>query len=101
MKVTLLTLVTLGALVGVGASLGASPPVVAKTLAVGQMKATTIHATTGAAILTEITIAPGGSFGWHEHGSPVAVIVKSGTLTVLDPTIDGCKPFKVTKGAAF
>ena len=44
---------------------------------------------------------PGGSFGWHTHGAPVAVVVKSGTLTVFDPSVDGCKPFTVSKGKAF
>ena len=65
------------------------------------MPATTIHTKAGAMVLNAITIQPGGSFGWHTHGAPVAVVVKSGTLTVFDPSVGGCKPFKVSKGKAF
>ena len=101
MRTKVLALSALGALVAAASSLGSSPPVKAKALAVGQMKATTIQAQTGAAILTRITLPPGSSFGWHEHGAPVAVIVKSGKLTVLDPAIGDCKPFSVGTGSAF
>jgi quercetin dioxygenase-like cupin family protein len=52
-------------------------------------------------ILDSITVNPGGNFGWHTHGSPVAVVVTSGTLTVFDPSVNGCAPFKVSKGQSF
>jgi quercetin dioxygenase-like cupin family protein len=52
-------------------------------------------------VLTSIRVAPGGSFGWHEHGSPVAVVVTGGTLTVFDPAVANCTPFKVSKGQSF
>ncbi|GAB2612815.1 hypothetical protein GCM10027168_51890 [Streptomyces capparidis] len=32
-------------------------------------------------VFREITIAPGGSTGWHYHDGPVIVVVRSGTLT--------------------
>ena len=79
----------------------AQNPIVAKPVAVGTMQATTIHATKGSMVLESIKIAPGGSFGWHTHGSPVAVVVTSGTLTVFDPSVNNCSPFKVSKGASF
>lgn len=101
MKTKVLALSALAALVGAASSLGGSAPVTAATLAVGKMNATTIHAQAGTAILSRITMLPGSTFGWHEHGAPVAVVVKSGTLTVLDPSIQGCKPFSVGAGAAF
>ena len=82
-------------------SLGSDAPVFAKALAVGTMKPTTIHATAGAMILDAITIKHGGSFGWHTHSSPVAVVVTGGTLTVLDPSVANCAPFKVSKGQSF
>jgi quercetin dioxygenase-like cupin family protein len=87
----------------VPASFGAvgGAPIVASPLAVGKMKATTIHATTGSMILESIKIAPGGSFGWHTHGAAVAVVVTGGTLTVFDPSVGSCKPFKVSKGQSF
>src|SRR3954453_10166604 len=82
-------------------SLAGDTPIVAKPIAAGQMQATTIHATKGAMLLESITVAPGGSFGWHTHGAPVAVVVAAGTLTVFDPTVQTCKPFKVSKGQSF
>jgi hypothetical protein len=30
----------------------------------------------------QVTIAPGGTFGWHSHPGPSLVIVRSGTLSV-------------------
>jgi len=104
MKGTLLGLAALvaAALVGAGPSAGAGTPIVAKTLAAGTIAApVTVKATAGAMALVSIRIAPGGNFGWHEHGSPVAVVVTSGTLTVFDPTVTNCKPFKVSKGQSF
>jgi len=73
----------------------------ATPLAVGAIHATTFHVKTGGAVLETYTVAPGGSFGWHEHNAPVAVIVAQGTLTVRDPSIAKCAPFKVTKGMSF
>ena len=104
MKFSLLALVALlGALALVPSSFGGTgaAPIVASPLAVGKMTATTIHATTGSMILESIKIAPGGSFGWHTHGAAVAVVVTGGTLTVFDPTVGSCKPFKVSKGQSF
>lgn len=101
MKVKLLGAAVVCALVAAAPSLGGDAPIVARALAVGQMQATTIHVKAGAAILDQITIKPGGSFGWHTHGAAVAVIVAKGTLTVFDPSVQNCAPFKVSKGASF
>ena len=101
MKIKLLGLVAVVVLVAAAPSLGGGAPVTARVLGYGSMPATTIQTKAGTMILDAITIAPGGSFGWHTHGAPVAVVVKSGTLTVLDPSINGCKPFTVSKGKAF
>ena len=101
MKKKALGLALLAALVAAASSLATGQPVVAKALAVGKMQATTIHATSGAMILESYTIKPGGSFGWHAHGAPVAVVVTGGTLTVFDPSVNACAPFKVSKGQSF
>ena len=101
MKVRLLGLLFGAALAVAAAATAAAPPIVAKPVATGVMKATTIHAQTGAAVLDLITIQPGGNFGWHVHGAPVAVVVTGGTLTVFDPKVQGCKPFTVSKGQSF
>ena len=101
-----MTIKTLGLLVVCALALAvpaiaADPPIIARPLAVGTMQATTINATKGSMILDSIKIAPGGNFGWHTHGAPVAVVVTSGTLTVFDPSVNNCAPFKVSKGSSF
>ncbi len=101
MRLKLITLTFGSILVLATPSIAAAPPVFAKALAVGTMKATTVRAGAGAMVLDSITIRPGGSFGWHTHPAPVAVVVTRGTLTVLDPAVGGCKPFTVSKGQAF
>ena len=101
MNVKTLGLLAVCALVVAVPAFAAADPIIAKPLAVGTMQATTINATKGSMILESIKIAPGGSFGWHTHGAPVAVVVTSGTLTVFDPSVNNCAPFKVSKGSSF
>ena len=101
MKVKLIGMVAAAALVAAASAAGAQAPVTATPLAVGNIQATSFHVKSGAAVLETYTVAPGGSFGWHVHNAPVAVIVQQGTLTVRDPTIGKCAPFKVTKGMSF
>ena len=101
MKTTLLGLALVVSLVAAAPSLAGEAPITAQALALGKMQATTIHAKAGSMILESFTIAPGGSFGWHRHGAPVAVVVARGTLTVFDPAVGSCNAFKVTKGQAF
>jgi quercetin dioxygenase-like cupin family protein len=101
MKVKLLGLAVVAALAVAAPSFGKDAPIVARTIAAGKMQATTIQAQTGMTILETYRLAPGGSFAWHVHGAPVAVIVASGTLTVFDPTVGNCKPFSVSKGMSF
>jgi quercetin dioxygenase-like cupin family protein len=101
MKTKVLGLALVFALIAAASSLAGGQPIIAKAVAVGKMQATTIHATSGAMILETYTLKPGASFGWHAHGAPVAVIVTRGTLTVFDPSVNACKPFKVGKGQSF
>jgi quercetin dioxygenase-like cupin family protein len=102
MKVMLILSAALGTLVLAAAATGAKPPVFAQARAVGTIKSPiTVPLKPGSMVLDTITVAPGGSFGWHTHGSPVAVIVTGGTLTVFDPSVGKCAPFKVSKGQAF
>jgi len=103
MKKVMLILAAVTALLALAAaSLGAEVPVVAKALAVGTINTPmTLEVKPGAMIVEKFTVAPGGDFGWHVHGSPVAVVVTGGTLTVFDPTIGGCAPCQVSKGQAF
>ena len=100
MKILLIAAVA--ALVVATASLGAATPIVAKAVAAGTIKTPiNLHVKPGAMAVESIKVAPGGSFGWHVHGSAVAVVITGGTLTVFDPAVNGCAPFKVSKGQAF
>jgi quercetin dioxygenase-like cupin family protein len=104
MKRTMLGLAAAAAVAALAVAVpssGDTPPIFAQALAVGQMKATTIHTGTGSAVLDRITVKPGGSFGWHTHGAAVAVVVTAGKLTVFDPSVGNCKPFVVSKGMSF
>jgi quercetin dioxygenase-like cupin family protein len=101
LNVRVLGALVAGALIVAVPSLAHGGPVVGKQLAKGTMQATTIDAQAGSMIFEKITVAPRGSFGWHTHTAPVAVAVAAGTLTVFDPTVNNCAPFKVSKGASF
>jgi hypothetical protein len=39
----------------------------------------------------QVTIAPGGSTGWHSHPGPAVVIVKSGSFTLYDGDDRKCR----------
>jgi quercetin dioxygenase-like cupin family protein len=102
MKLILAIAATATALVLAAASFGAAPPIFAKALGAGTIKTPmTLKVKPGAMVVDAITVQPGGNFGWHTHGAPVAVVVTGGTLTVFDPSVANCKPFKVSKGQAF
>jgi quercetin dioxygenase-like cupin family protein len=104
MKLALLVLAVSAALVGTATSMGAGAdaPIVARALGVGTMKTPfTVSGKPGSMIVESIKVKPGGSFGWHTHGSAVAVVITGGTLTVFDPSISNCAPFKASKGQSF
>ena len=52
-------------------------------------------------VVVEYTVAPGGYFGWHQHGGPVWVIVQQGTLTLYDSDDATCTGTVYTAGNAF
>lgn len=102
MKRAFLVLATVAVLAVAAASMAADTPIVVKALGSGTLKTPmTLKVKPGAMAVDAITVNPGGNFGWHTHGSAVAVVVTGGTLTVFDPTIAKCKPFTVSKGQAF
>jgi quercetin dioxygenase-like cupin family protein len=49
------------------------------------------------AMMLQITLAPGGTGGWHSHAGPLITIVTQGTLTIIDAR---CKPHDVQAGQA-
>jgi quercetin dioxygenase-like cupin family protein len=50
---------------------------------------------------TLITVAPGGTFGWHTHPGPVLVAIASGTLSLYEAHHHGCAKRRVGPGQAF
>jgi len=46
-----------------------------------------------------VTFQPGGYSGWHSHGGPVIIAVKSGTLTEYDGNDPTCSPTTLPQGA--
>ena len=55
----------------------------------------------GEVVVQEITIAPGGSTGWHSHPGPVIVVVKAGTLTYVREAGGKCVETDYSAGTAF
>jgi quercetin dioxygenase-like cupin family protein len=54
------------------------------------------------AIMTAaITVAPGGSFGWHSHPGPVQVVIASGTFSLSQVENRRCKKHTFGPGDAF
>ena len=54
--------------------------------------------------IVQATLAAGGSTGWHGHPGQSIVIVKSGTLTMIEPRghhRHGCSEQEFTAGQAF
>ena len=55
----------------------------------------------GEVVVQEITIAPGGTTGWHSHPGPVVVVVKAGTLTYVREARGECIDTPYPAGTAF
>lgn len=52
-------------------------------------------------ISQQVTIAPGGTSGWHSHSGPALVSVASGTATFYQGDDPSCSPIFVPAGTAF
>ena len=51
--------------------------------------------------MVKYTIAPGGVFGWHQHGGPLWVIVESGSLTFYEADDPSCTGKVYPAGSTF
>ncbi len=49
----------------------------------------------------QVTIAPGGTTGWHSHPGPAVVIVKSGSFTLYDGDDPRCEGTVYSAGKVF
>jgi quercetin dioxygenase-like cupin family protein len=52
-------------------------------------------------VMIKFTVAPGGHFGWHQHGGPLWVVVASGTLGYYSGDDPTCTPVIFEAGSAF
>jgi quercetin dioxygenase-like cupin family protein len=55
----------------------------------------------GDVAVQQVTLAPGGSTGWHTHPGPAVVIVKSGSFTLYDADDDTCTGTPYSAGQVF
>ncbi|HLZ38411.1 MAG TPA: cupin domain-containing protein [Mycobacteriales bacterium] len=79
---------------------GVSARTLAQGVTDGPVKVTTAHAAT--VLARTITIAPGGSTGWHYHPGKIIGVVVSGTLTRTLASKDGaCRVLTSRPGDAF
>ena len=60
-----------------------------------------VHTDVARTTLVKYTIAPGGVFGWHQHGGPLWVIVESGSLTFYEADDPSCTGKVYPAGSAF
>ena len=51
--------------------------------------------------MVQITVAPGGSSGWHSHPGGAIIIVKEGSLTVFESVGNKCETKTYGAGQAF
>ena len=49
------------------------------------------------ALMVQITLAPGGTGGWHSHAGPLVTVVTQGVLTLVDAS---CQVHEITAGHA-
>jgi len=52
-------------------------------------------------VMTQITVVPGGSSGWHSHPGGAIIVVKQGDLTVYRSVGGVCDVTSYTTGEAF
>ena len=52
-------------------------------------------------VVQQITLAAGGHTGWHTHHGPVVVVVKTGTVTLVDADRRSCTSHTYQAGQAF
>ncbi|MFF5936186.1 cupin domain-containing protein [Streptomyces sp. NPDC012508] len=76
---------------------GVSGTVLAKGTSHGRLKIKAPKGDTDVTVRT-VTIAPGGSTGWHHHPGQLIAVVQSGTLT---RTLDDCSVEATSAGEAF
>jgi quercetin dioxygenase-like cupin family protein len=103
MKRIVITAALLGALSAAAALAAGGRPITEKVLGAASVSHPyTIDVRKAAdVVVAEATVPPGSSFGWHYHRAAVAVVVKSGTLTLYDSADRSCTPRRYSTGQGF
>ena len=106
MRLTVMTVGLAGLFVAVNAVPGAATPPAGFTselLSRGTyMSHGTLPLEQGADIVVlRITVAPGGSSGWHSHPGGAIVVVKQGKLTLYTSVGNHCDVITYTQGQSF
>jgi quercetin dioxygenase-like cupin family protein len=84
------------------ASASGKPPIKGQALAAARLaQPLRITSKPGNVVFVQVTVMPGGDFGWHYHRSPVVAAVTAGTLTLYDSSDPKCAPRRITAGNAF
>jgi quercetin dioxygenase-like cupin family protein len=85
-------------------ALGAGTPKITEKVlgAAGVSQGYTFHiAKPGDIVVAKAIVPPGASFGWHSHRAAVAVVVRTGTLTLYDSADPSCHAQRYSAGQGF
>ena len=52
-------------------------------------------------VVAQITVAPGGSSGWHSHPGGAVVIIQHGEMTTYESVGNHCEVTRYTQGQSF
>ena len=104
MRRLLIAVALLGALTVSAAALAAGGPAIREKVlgaaSISQPYTIDVHKPSDV-VVAKATVPPGASFGWHSHRAAVAVVVKSGTLTLYDSADKSCTPQRYSAGQGF
>ena len=102
-KLRVVAALAAGLVVAGVASASSEPPIKAQGLAAVRIDQPISIKTSkpGNVLFVNVTVMPGGDFGWHFHRSPVVAAVTAGTLTLYDSADPKCAPRRVSAGSAF
>jgi quercetin dioxygenase-like cupin family protein len=102
--VILIALVLVGAALTAGIAIatpgsGATSTILARGLATEKVK--TQGNQPYDAVVQQLTIAPGGTTGWHTHPGNAIAVVKAGALTIYDGDDPSCAPHTYSAGDVY
>jgi quercetin dioxygenase-like cupin family protein len=107
-RLTVVALVVIIGAIGVGSAVATpgsgivSAPVLARGTLDGHFKIKLRDSSNrGDVVVQQVTLAPGGSTGWHTHPGPAVVVIKSGSFTLYDSDDPTCTGTTYSAGKVF